>query len=284
NDFSPVAEWVAARKREGTSCTVEGFVSAAARIAAAARDKKLDISGTLFLTTGEALTAAKRALIESTGAEAFSYYHIHEIGPIGQGCRKMTEGNSVHFFKDALAAITYRRTAPLSGVDVNSILFTQLLPIGPRVLINAEMDDGGVIEPFQCDCTYAAAGFHLRIRDIASYGKMTGQGITLVGTDLIRILEESLPVRFGGAAGDYQLVEADEGSGTKILLHMSPRTKQSKSWEVREYFLAEVRKLYGGSLAVRVWNHSEGVEVVRAEPYRTPAGKVLPLHLLGSKS
>jgi hypothetical protein len=35
-----------------------------------------------------------------------------------------------------------------------------------------------------------------------------------------------------------------------------------------------------GTLTTRVWEHAEGLRVVIADPLRTPAGKVLSLHLL----
>jgi hypothetical protein len=178
----------------------------------AARDAKLDISGTIFMVDGEALTDAKRAEIEAAGCEAHPKYSISEVGSIGQSCRQMRTGNCVHVFRDAVAVVSRVRRAPLSDADVNSLLFTNLLPVAPRFLINAEMDDAGLLEPAVCRCEYSKAGMNLQLRDIFSYGKLTGQGVTLHGSDIVRVLEHALPRRFGGAAGDYQLVER-EGRG-----------------------------------------------------------------------
>jgi len=124
---------------------------------------------------------------------------------------------------------------------------------------------------------------HLQIRDIFSYGKLTGQGITLMGGDLVRILEIVLPRRFGGAPGDYQLVEYDGARQAQVELRISPRTGAGPADTVRDFLLCEIRGCYGGALASRVWTHSEGLEAVIAEPFATRSGKVLPLHLLGSK-
>ena len=282
NDFSPVARWIAERKQKGKPCALWSFVSPAVRVAAAANDLNLDISGTIFLVGGESLTGPKRAAIEATGSQAYARYYINEIGPIGFACRSMDHGNCVHLFHDSVSVGSRVRIAPLSGQPVNSLLFTNLLPLVSRFLINAEMDDTGVIEPASCSCTYSAAGFHTQIRDISSYGKMTGQGITLYGTDLLRILESALPERFGGAPGDYQLVEREGGRQTEVVLRVSPRLGLRSPGDIREFFLAELKRCYGGSLAARLWTHSGGIEVLMEEPSFTQTGKVLPLHLLGA--
>lgn len=284
NDFSPVAEWIARRRARGVACWVSAIASSAARVAAAALEKGLDIRGTVFQASGEALTEAKRAVIEAAGSEVFSYYHINEVGPIGQGCRQMRTGNRVHVYRDSVAVISHRRRAPLSDAEVNSLLFTTLLPFAPRILINAEMDDAGVIEPARCDCVFARTGFTEQVSGIYSYGKLTGQGTTLVGSDLVRILEEVLPARFGGGPTDYQLVEQEGQAQTQITLRVSPRARAGSREEVQDYFLHQVRGLYGGSLTCRDWRHSGGVQVVIGEPFLTSSGKILSLHLLGPGS
>jgi hypothetical protein len=281
DDFSQAAEWIARKRQRGVSCWTNGLLSPCVRVAAAALEKGFDIRGTIFRAGGEALTDAKRRVIESAGGEVFPNYHIHELGLIGQACRQMNKGNCVHIQRDAVAVISYRRTAPLTDYEVNSLLFTSLLHFAPRVLVNVEMDDAGVLGPARCDCVYQKAGFKEQVSEIHSYGKLTGQGITLVGGDVVRILEEILPRQFGGAPGDYQLVEEEASLQTQVLLRVSPRSGVTSTEAVKEGFLREVRKLYGGSTAGRQWQHTRAVKVVVGEPYVTPAGKVLSLHLLG---
>jgi hypothetical protein len=283
NDFSPVARWLAAQKRQGNTCVLRSYVSPAVRVAVAARDAKLDISGTIFMVDGEALTDAKRAEIEAAGCEAYPKYSISEVGNIGHGCRHMRTGNCVHVFRDAVAVISRVRRAPLSDADVNSLLFTNLLPVAPRFLINAEMDDAGILEPAACQCEYSKAGMNQQLRDIFSYGKLTGQGVTLHGSDVVRILEDALPRRFGGAAGDYQLVEREGRGQTQLDLRVSPRVRSAATVEIRDFFLSQLESQYGGALAARQWRHSQGLQVVVEEPSTTPSGKLLPLHILSSE-
>ena len=282
NDFSAAAERIAWVRSQGRPCVVRAHVSPAVRTASAALERGLDIRGAMFCGGGEALTDAKRAVIESTGASIFPRYTISEIGPIGFSCRQMNQGNCVHLFQDSVAAIVHRRPAPLSEVEVDSLLFTTLMPSSPHVFINAEMDDSAVLEPATCDCTFSRLGLTTRLRNIFSFGKLTGQGMTLVGTDIVRLLEEVLPRRFGGGPGDYQLVEIDGPSQTRLCFRVSPRVRLDFPEQLKECFLRELRGLTGGAVASRVWKNSEALEIVRAEPFVGGRGKVLPLHLMGS--
>ncbi|MEO7652631.1 MAG: hypothetical protein ABIZ80_19400 [Bryobacteraceae bacterium] len=280
NDFSPAAVMASRFRAAGTPCLVSGPVSALVRVASAAMEGRLDIRGTLFLASGETLTEPKRAVIESSGGEVFTRYAASEVGIIGHGCRSMTRGDCVHLYSDGLAAINHKRVAPLSDVEVQSILFTTLLPYAPNVVVNLETDDNGIVETAYCDCAFSRLGLTTQIRDIFSFGKLTGQGMTLVGTDLLRLLEEILPARLGGRPGDYQLVERESAGQTQLTLRVSPRVKLSTADKARQCFLEEIRQFYGGALASRVWLHTEGLDVVVLEPFAGATGKVNPLHLL----
>jgi hypothetical protein len=282
NDFTEVAAWIARGRARGASYFVGSYTSPAVRVAAAALENGLDIGGTVFLVAGEALTDAKRAVIEKAGAQVYVSYPVSEAGLVGHACSRMKTGNRVHLFHDSLAVIGHRRRAPLTEVEVDALLFTTLLPFSKFTLINAEMDDSGVIEPVRCDCLFARCGFTRQVRDIFSFGKLTGHGMTLMGTDLLRILEEALPARIGGAPGDYQLVEGEGAVQTQLTLRVSPRVRSSSADKVKECFLKELGHFYGGALAARMWSHAEGLDVVIAEPLSTVSGKVLPLHLLGT--
>ena len=53
--------------------------------------------------------------------------------------------------------------------------------------------------------------------------KLTGSGLTLVGSDFVGILEEVLPQKYGGGATDYQLLEEEDNRGqTHLSLIISP--------------------------------------------------------------
>lgn len=283
NDFSPVARWIAERRRQGIRSIVTSYASPAVRVAAAAADLGLSLEGTLFLVGGETLTDAKRSVIESAGAQVFTRYSISELGAIGHACREMTTGDRVHLFSDSIAVIPHRRPAPFSAAPLDSLLFTSLQLHAPYVLINVEMDDGGVLsqEP-SCGCRYARLGFTTVVRDISSFGKLTGHGVTLVGTDILRILEHALPAQFGGSATDYQLVEHDGADQARLTLRVSRRVPLASVRKVQDRFLHELRACHGGQIASRLWRDAGALEVVHEDPIHTGTGKILSLHVLGS--
>jgi hypothetical protein len=283
NDFSPVARLLAERRRQGHKMLVRSYPSPAVRVAAAARDMGLSIEGTLFLVGGETLTDAKREVIEAAGAEVFPHYATTELGSIGHACRQLKTSDSVHLNEDSLAVIANRRQAPLSGDEVSSLLFTSLQHHAPFVFVNVEMDDAGTLARLpSCPCRYARIGFTTVIRDVSSFGKLTGHGVTLVGTDIVHILEHVLPARFGGAPGDYQLVEHDSAIQAKLTLRVSRRVPVSAIEDVKTRFVDELRTYHGGQIASRLWQHAEALEIVHEEPLVTGRGKVLSLHVLGS--
>jgi len=281
NDFSPVARWIAQRRREGIACTVMAYASPATRVAAAAAEQGLSIEGAEFLVGGETLTDGKRDAIESTGARVFPRYSITEFGAIGHSCRQMTSGDCVHVFTDSVAVIAHRRSAPFSDAPLDSLLFTSLQLHSPNVLINVEMDDAGVPGRAGCDCSFTRLGFTTVVRDINSFGKITGHGVTLAGTEVLRILEQTLPARFGGFATDYQLVESDGADQARFILHVARRVKLSSIAEVKHFFLHQLRDCYGGQIASRLWRDADAFEVVHQDPILTGRGKILSLHLLG---
>lgn len=282
NDFSPVARWLARRRSEGAKCILWAGVSQGVRVAAAAIESGLDISGTTCLLGAEALTDAKREVIEASGCEVFARYGISELGQVGVGCPRMDKGNTVHVCRDSLAVIGYRRTAPLTDVEIDSLMFTTLLPSAAFVLINVEMDDSGVLAPAACGCPLSAMGFTQQVSNIYSYGRLTGQGMTLVGGDVLGILERSLPRRFGGANTDYQLVECEGKNQTEIELRVHPRVGAHSPDDIKKFFMSELQRLWGGALTRRVWEQTEGMRVVIAEPYLSGKQRVHPLHLLGT--
>ncbi len=282
NDFSPVARWISARRSEGRGVLWMGPVSMGVRVASAALEDGTSLEGTTFLCGAEPLTAARREVMEAAGGQVYPRYGISELGWIGCSCRQMNTGSTVHVMRDSIAVISHKRRAPMAELEVESLLFTTLLPFSTSVLVNVEMDDCGRLEPASCGCEFKAMGFTQQLSDVYSYGKLTGQGITLLGGDLLSVLEKSLPSRFGGTPADYQLVELEGEGGAIAELRVAPRVSVRSEDEVRDYFLAEVRRLWGGSLTARQWGQTGAVRVVFAEPIISGGRKINSLHLLGS--
>ena len=281
-DFSPVAEFIARRKREGVRSSAMGMVSSISRIAAAAIDLGLDIRGTTALVTGESLTDAKRELIEAAGIEVFPMYATSEFGGIGMPCRQMITGNRVHVSVDRIALISRPMNDSWCDEPVESLHVTSLLSFAPRTLINVEIGDTGVIEPASCDCEYSKLGYSLQVRDMAAISKLRGQGYSLRAPEIVQLLEEGLAHRFGGRPGDYQLAEVEGKAQTEMVLRIHPRAGVKSPQEVLQFFLAECRRTWGGWNTILHWTESNGVRVEVVAPVLAASGKFRAIRLLGT--
>ena len=195
------------------------------------------------------------------------------------GCARPNDVNDVHLLEDAFALVTHPE--PVAGFDVTvpSFNITTLLLTTPKIMINVISDDYGVIETRSCGCLLEAAGFTRHARGIRSYRKLTGEGVPLIGSDIVRVLEEVLPARFGGTPLDYQLLEHEDAGGlTRISLIVSPRVRIDDEQAVSAEFLRALRRQsLSADSAGSVWRHARTLKVVRREPIWTSGGKFNPL-------
>ena len=107
--------------------------------------------------------------------------------------------------------------------------------------------------------------------------------MTFLDADVIRVLEETLPSRFGGGPTDYQLIEEDGENGQpRLRLLVHPQVGDLELREVRDAFLAAISP---GSGVERVmgllWSDAGVLQVESRAPMTTPTGKVLHLHQAG---
>src|SRR5581483_11919655 len=218
------ARWAARAVTRHGACHVRCGVSLMLRIALAAQETGLDLRGVTFVGGSEPVTAAKARLILASGARLAPTYAMVEAGPLGFGCPNPLDVSDVHLREDTVALITRRRPAPHSNGEVETFLLTTLQPTTPKLLLNVDVDDYGIVERRACGCLLEQVGYGRHLREIRSVSKLTGEGVTLVGSDLETVLEEELPRRFGGSPLDYQLVEEESARGfTRVVLRVSPR-------------------------------------------------------------
>ena len=276
-----VARWAAGALDSRGVCLITTLVSPALRVCIAAQEAGLDLTGAIFMVGGEPPTPAKVRQITSTGARYFPSYFFTEVGAVGLGCARPADSNDLHFFKDSLALIRYPREVPGFGITVDAFHFTSLLPTAPKLMLNVESDDYGVIESRSCGCPLESYGFTEHLRHIRSFRKLTGEGVTLVGSEMINILEEVLPARFGGSPLDYQLLEEEDKDGfTRLSLLVSPRVEIADETEVIEVVLEALGQgSVGADLARAIWSQAGTLRVKRMEPIWTARGKLMPLHV-----
>src|SRR5262249_51718055 len=110
--------------------------------------------------------------------------------------------------------------------------------------------------------------------------KLTAGGMNFVDSEVIRVLEETLPHRFGGAPTDYQLVE-DETThgGPRLRLLGHPRVGPFDPDRVADAFLTALGHGSGVERVMELqWRTLGLLEVERQVPRVTAAGKILHLH------
>jgi len=244
----------------------------------AARAEGIDLSGVVFRAAGEAMTPAKMDGILASGARAVTNYAMSGVGGTGAGCLRPIGVNDQHLQTHHLAIIQAARR--VADREVEALLFTTLLPTAPRVLLNLETDDYGVLEERSCGCPLDELGLTLHVRDVRSFKKLTAEGITLVGTEMEHVLETVLPARFGGSPLDYQLAEEEDEQGfTRIFVNVSPSVRLADESAVVAAVLEALQQAsISADLAGRLWNQAGAIRVRRVEPALGATGKLHPLH------
>lgn len=275
----PVLDWVARTLDVRGACAISAFPSAALRVCVAARERGLKLTGVTFRGGGEPPTPAKVRAITSTGARWVPSYGTSESGQIGLPCARPLDGNDLHVLKDSIALIQRPHDVPKWNVSVGALYLTALLPTAPKLMLNVGIDDYGVLETRSCGCALEGYGYTEHVRGIRSYSKMTGEGMTLIDTDLERILEEVLPARFGGSPLDYQLLEEEDEEGfTRLSLLVSPKIALPDDETVIKTVLQALeRGKPPAALAAAVYEQARSLRVKREEPLWSAGGKFLPL-------
>ena len=279
-----IARWVGETLETHGKAGVKTLLSRALRVCLAGEELGLDLTGLTISGGGEPPTPAKAAAVARTGARLICSYHFQEAGAIGKMCMNPLDENDQHLMKHHLAMITRSRVVPGFDVEVDAFCFTTLLPSARKLMINVETDDYGIVEDRACGCPWEEFGFMTHLRRIRSFRKLTGEGVTLVGTDVVRILEEVLPARFGGSPLDYQLLEEEDEAGfTRMSVVVAPRIELDDEEAVVQAFLDEL----GPGAIQSLWRQAGTLRVQRREPVWTERGKLMPLHLshhLGRRS
>jgi len=276
-DAHKIACWLAEKKLTAPRRLFWTKSSLAVRVCLAARERALDISGAHFVTGAEPLTKAREEIIRASGCTVSATYTSSETGNIGRGCRNST-GDDVHLFKSHLAVIQQSRTVGSTGMTVDALRFTTLLPTAPKIFINVENGDYARLEKRSCGCKLDIVGLRDHLSHVRSFEKLTSEGMTFFAGDLVRIVEEVLPAKFGGNPLDYQAVEEERTDGlSQFTMLVSPKVGELDEEKLVQTVLEELRK--GGANNLRmagIWEEAGTVRVRREEPQPTKGGKVLP--------
>lgn len=276
-----IAEWAAKGVKRHGRYVMRAGTSRAVHVCVAAEKAGMDLSGVTFIGAGEPATPGKMAQIQKTGAHFISNYGMSEAGQPACGCANPIGISDYHLFTDSCALFAHPYYVPAFDITVPAFNMTTLGPHAPKVMFNVQIDDYGIIEERHCGCPLEEYGFTTHLREIRSYSKLTGEGVTLIGNEVIQVLERALPARFGGSALDYQLMEQEDAQGlTRVYLIVSPRIQIASEAAVVECFLDGLKHSSPMADAARlVWQNANTIQIKRMEPVWGESGKFMPLHI-----
>lgn len=269
----PVVRWLTdAVAREG-GAIITGYASSLTAAARWAVDHGIDLSGVVANPASEPVTAGKLAVMAESGMRTYAMYAFTPEGTVGIACENCSE-EEYHVWDQDLAVITRRRPRG-DGTDVDAFCWTSLALEAPRVLVNVENDDHGVVRHgVPCDCALAELGLSTRVSEIRGISKVVTAGISLDGELFDQLAEVDLPHHLGGGPGDYQFAEIDDGAGTVLVLRVHPRLDDFDQTDARAVLAGALARSDNGLLAESVWS-TNGLRIERAAPAVTVAGKTL---------
>ena len=270
--------WTADALLTGQPLVMLATPSAAVRLAVLAHQDGVTLRGLTLLVVGEPITEARRREIEASGAQVIPSYSSTDAAGISYGCATPTAADDVHLMLDRFALIQRERTPTPGGPSVAAGLVTCLSVQSSKIALNAELGDSMSVESRDCGCLLGTLGLRTHLSEIRSFEKLTGEGVSFARSSLVQILEEVLPVQFGGNSLDYQLVEEEmPDSTTRLVLRVSPTVGAVDEAALRDSFLHALGR---GSMIdqyqAEVWRKAGTVAVRREAPLATRAGKVLP--------
>ena len=266
-------DWMADVVRRGGTPWIRTFPSSAVRACQAALDTGIDLAGARFTVAGEPVTEAKLEAIRRSGAQATPRYGSIETGTLAWGCLAPEWSDDMHVFDDLHAIVQPEESL--------SLFVTSLRPATPLIMLNLSMGDQATLRPRACGCPLEGLGWTTHLHGVLSREKLTAGGMTFYDIDVVRVLEQVLPDRFGGGPTDYQLVEDEAASGeplVRLLVH--PAVGPLEPARVAETFLAAIGTGSGAQRIMgSVWRDAELLQVERRAPVTTASGKILHLHI-----
>ena len=275
-----ILRWMADVLRSGGTPYLVGYGSALVRLCEAARDSGVELAGARVHAVGEPLTATRLGALREARVGVSVSYGSADVGPLAYSCLSPEAPDDVHLFHD-LVAVIQPEPGKGAGPRPRSLLVSTLSGAAPLVLLNVSLGDEAIRTERRCRCPLERLGWITHLHTIRSYEKLTAGGMTFLDADLVRVLEETLPARFGGGPMDYQLVEQEGAGGRPVLrLLVHPRVGPLDAAALVAAFLRAIGARSDGERVMElVWREADLVAVERRPPLATTSGKILHLHI-----
>jgi hypothetical protein len=270
----PIGRWMARTLQAGEVPHLWAFPSSAVRLCRAAEEAGIDLTGARFTVTGEPVTESCLSAIRRVHAQAVPDYGSADSGgSVSQGCLSPEAPDDVHLFGDLNALIQ----ADAPPFPAGALLLSSIRSTAPFVFLNLSMGDCATITNRRCGCPMETLGWRTHLHTIRSYEKLTAGGITFADVDVVHVLEDVLPRRFGGGPRDYQLVEELANDGQPCLrLLMHPTVADADAATVSDVFLDALGAGTGTQRVMALQLRQAGfLRVERRAPLATSSGKIL---------
>ena len=283
-----VVRWMADVLGRGEVPHLFTFPSSAVRLCQAAAEAGFLLRGAQFWLTGEPITARRLGVIAKAGADAVGHYGSSECGgPIAYGCLHPQRRTDLHLLTDLHALIQAGPSVDESrDLPPQALFYSSLRDTAPFVLLNVTIGDEAVVEPATCGCPLVELGWRTTLRDLRSYAKLTAGGMSILDADMLDVLDDVLPRRFGGGPTDYQVVEDEDDQGRpliRVLVH--PRLGALDTHAIREALLGAIGRGHGVERVTELaWRDAGLVRVERRAPVATASGKIRHVHLGRARS
>ncbi len=280
DDPLPIAKWIAYMLQQHGKCVLICSPSKAIRVCLSAEKHNLSLKGLNIQLGGEPMSDAKAEIMRRNGATTVERYSFNEVGALAQNCLNPRRPSDMHHLSHHSALI--QRPIDILDQTVNAFCVTTLHPTGPKMLLNALTDDYGEIDAHDCGCHYYQMGFRHHLYEVYSYRKLTTEGTTLIGNDMLHILENVLPQKFGGSLLDDQLVEQEDNDGlTRLYLYVDPSVPVTDNQLLVDGFLTALKQSDGSAqLAQAEFRQVDTVQIRRQSPIRTIRGKHFSIQTL----
>jgi hypothetical protein len=280
-DPSPILEWFVATRRGGRVPHLKTYASSAVLLCQAAQATGVDLDGVQMTVSGEPVTVARLETIRRSGVRVAQRAGSGELGPIGHGCLTAEHSGDIHHYGDLHVVLQPASDACPAALRPRSLLFSTIRASARLVLLNVSIgDEAEVVDDDDCGCPLSGLGWGRRLRGLRSREKLTTGGMGFLDVDVVQILEDVLPRRFGGGPTDYQLVEMEGESGEpRVRLLVHPSLGPLDTRVVADTFLEALGPGSGVERAMALqWRESHSLVVERRVPLRSAVGKIQHLH------
>lgn len=274
----PIVGWLALQEIAGNQTLLQTTPSAAVRLAVEASRQGIHFRNLVVVAIGEPMAESRKRCIEDSGARVMVAYGTVETPSTATASCSPDAEDDLHLWGHRYAVTSRGAHTANRFQPGDALLVTTIDSFAPKVAINLEAGDSAKLGTRDCGCPLASLGLRSHIREIRSFEKLTGEGVTFARADLESLVEVRLPALFGGTVLDYQMEEESAGGLTRLVVRASPTLGSINEAALRATVLGSLARAgAAAAYGAAIWRDAGTIEVRREVPRATHAGEVLPL-------